>query len=65
MARTGIVADATVGVLAAALADELSLDEAELRRIAARQVAALLGEGYRVTVPVAALAPSARRTAGA
>ncbi|XUL91027.1 hypothetical protein ACQ86D_34000 [Streptomyces galilaeus] len=61
MARTGIVVEAAVDVLAAALSVELRLDQAELRRIAARQAAQLIAAGFRVTVPVEALPATARR----
>lgn len=61
MPRTGIVVEAAVDVLAAALSVELRLDRTELRRIAARQAAQLVSAGFRVTVPVEALATTKRR----
>ncbi|MET7679366.1 hypothetical protein [Streptomyces sp. NPDC005423] len=61
MPRTGIVVEAAVDVLAAALSVELHLDQSELRRIAARQAAQLIAVGFYVTVPVEALATTARR----
>ncbi|WP_340382258.1 hypothetical protein U5640_36220 [Streptomyces sp. SS7] len=60
--RPGLVADATTAVLAAVLADELRLEEGELKRIAARQAEALRKAGFHVTVPATTLA-AARRTA--
>lgn len=65
MARTGIVTEAAIDVLAAALSVEVRLDQAELRRIAGRQAAELIKAGFRVTVPVEALAAARRRTNGA
>lgn len=62
MARTGIVTDAAIDVLAAALSLELRLEQPELRRIAERQAEALRREGFSVTVPVEAFAAALRRT---
>lgn len=61
MPRTGIVVEAAVDVLAAALSVELRLERAELRRIAATLAAQLVSAGFRVTVPVEALATTKRR----
>ncbi|MFJ9895273.1 hypothetical protein ACIQPR_18350 [Streptomyces sp. NPDC091280] len=63
MPRTGIVVEAAVDVLAAGLSVELRLEQSELRRIAARQADQLVAAGFRVTVPVEALATARRRRA--
>lgn len=61
-ARSGVVAEAAVTVLAARLSVEVpGLEEAEIQRIAHRQAADLTLTGFRVTVPVAALPATLRR----
>jgi hypothetical protein len=64
--RLGLVADATVEVLAEQLGEELQgLPEYDVRRIALRQVEALRAAGWRITAPAAALARTApARTGG-
>lgn len=62
MARTGIVAEAAIDVLAARLSIEVpGLDQDEIRRMARLQAQDLEREGFRVTVPVAAIATTSRR----
>jgi hypothetical protein len=59
--RTGYVAEAAIASLAAALSTELRLERDDLERPAGRQVDQLVREGFQITVPVTALAASARR----
>lgn len=61
MTRNGYVAEAAIASLAAALSTELRLERADLDRLARRQAEALIREGFQITVPVTALAASARR----
>ncbi|MEU6491127.1 hypothetical protein ABZ890_12120 [Streptomyces sp. NPDC046984] len=62
MARTGIVAEAAIDVLAARLSLEVpGLEQDELRRMARLQAEDLAQEGFRVTVPVTAIATTQRR----
>lgn len=62
MARPGLVAEAAIDVLAARLSIELrGLEQDEIYRIARAQAAELTREGYRITVPVTAVATTARR----
>lgn len=62
MTRTGIVADAAIDVLAARLSCEVpGLEQDEVYRIARAQAADLQAAGWRITVPVAALATSQQR----
>ncbi|MGW1039357.1 hypothetical protein [Streptomyces sp. NPDC002547] len=62
MPRTGIVTEAAIDVLAARLSLEVpGLDQDEIRRMARLQAQDLAREGFRVTVPVAAIATTARR----
>ncbi|MGW5123016.1 hypothetical protein ACWEQ7_02945 [Streptomyces sp. NPDC004069] len=60
--RPGLVAEAAIDVLAARLSYEVrGLDQDEIRRIARAQAALLTSEGFRITVPVAAIATTRRR----
>jgi len=60
--RTGYVTEAAIDVLAARLSIEVpGLSQPELRRISRRQAEDLTREGFRVTVPVAAVTTTARR----
>ncbi|OSZ56278.1 hypothetical protein OQI_33830 [Streptomyces pharetrae CZA14] len=60
--RPGIVAEAAIDVLAARLSYELrGLEQDEVRRIARAQAAELTREGFRITVPVAAVSTTVRR----
>lgn len=61
MTRPGYVAEAAIASLAAALSTELRLEQADIDRLARRQVDQLVGEGFQITVPVTALAASVRR----
>lgn len=62
MTRPGFVAEAAVEVLAARLSYELrGLGPDEIKRIARAQAAELIREGFRITVPVAAVATTQRR----
>lgn len=62
MPRTGVVAEAAIDVLAARLSVEVpGLGQAEIRRIARAQAEELAREGFRITVPVAAVATTTRR----
>lgn len=62
MSRPGIVAEAAIDVLAAQLSLEVpGLGQNEIRRIAGAQAAELAREGFRITVPVAAVATTVRR----
>lgn len=55
--RSGIVADAAAGILAARLAEMLpQLPGYDLQRIAGAQVEALRADGFRIIAPVAVLA---------
>lgn len=60
--RPGIVAEAAIDVLAARLSYEIrGLEQDEIRRIARAQAAELTREGFRITVPVEAVATTVRR----
>ena len=60
--RPGLVAEAAIAVLAARLSYELrGLGQDEITRIARAQAAELTRAGFHVTVPVAAVATTARR----
>ncbi|PZG97828.1 hypothetical protein C1I97_25165 [Streptomyces sp. NTH33] len=60
--RPGIVAEAAIDVLAARLSIEVpGLGQAEIYRIARAQATELTREGYRITVPVTAVATTVRR----
>lgn len=60
--RPGIVAEAAIDVLAARLSYEVpGLEQDEIRRIARAQAGELACEGFRITVPVAAVATTVRR----
>lgn len=62
MTRTGIVAEASIEVLAVRLSSELpGLEQAEIRRIARAQADDLKADGWRITAPVTAVATSTRR----
>ncbi|TQE35449.1 hypothetical protein [Streptomyces ipomoeae] len=64
--RMGLVADATVAVLADQLAVEMTwLPRYDVDRIALAQVEALRAAGWRITAPVTALARPATATTGA
>jgi hypothetical protein len=64
--RAGVVAEATVDVLAARLMIELpGLPDREIRAIARKQAEDLRAAGWRITAPAAALAPGQRRAKGA
>ena len=60
--RPGLVAEAAIAVLAARLSYELrGLGQDEITRIARAQAAELTRAGFPLTVPVAAVATTARR----
>lgn len=60
--RPGLVAEAAIDVLAARLSYEIpGLEQDEIRRIARAQAAELTRDGFRTTVPVAAVPAAARR----
>ncbi|MGC5034136.1 hypothetical protein ACPXCS_06095 [Streptomyces sp. DT190] len=60
--RPGLVAEAAIAVLAARLSVEIpGLGQDEIDRIARRQADDLTRAGFHVTVPVEALATTARR----
>lgn len=60
--RTGLVVEAAIEVLATRLQYELpGLEKDEIRRIARAQAAELTKDGFRITVPVAAVPAAARR----
>ncbi|MFJ5156364.1 hypothetical protein ACIQCF_33350 [Streptomyces sp. NPDC088353] len=60
--RPGLVAEAAIDVLAARLSYEVpGLAQDEIGRIARDQAALLTREGFRITVPVAAVATTRRR----
>ncbi|MFI7137224.1 hypothetical protein ACIBQ5_05475 [Streptomyces massasporeus] len=60
--RPGLVAEAAIAVLAARLSYELrGLGQDEITRIARAQAAELTRAGFHITVPVGAIATTARR----
>lgn len=60
--RPGLVAEAAIAVLAARLSYELrGLGQGEINRIARAQAAELTRAGFHITVPVEAVATTARR----
>lgn len=60
--RSGYVTEAAIAALAARLSVEIpGLGQAEIRGIARRQAEDLARAGFRTTVPVAAVATTARR----
>lgn len=63
--RMGIVADATVELLAEQLGKEMrGLPQYDVKRIATRQVEALREAGWRITAPASALARTTRSRGG-
>lgn len=60
--RPGLVVEAAIAALAARLSYEIpGFEQAEIYRIARAQAAELTRDGFRITVPVTAVATSRRR----